>query len=331
MTSDLHPDARGLPWVTVLMPVYNGERYVAQAIESVLGQTHRAFEFLIMDDGSTDDTPRILAEYATRAKCIRVVRHANMDQPATLNRGLQLARYDWVAIIDHDDVCLPQRLERQIAVLADVPEARLIGTWVKEINAAGVEIGTRCSGPTSAEEFRALNAAGRRVPLTHPSVLMHRPTILALGGYDPAFGSSADTELWTRVATENAIVVVPEPLVLYRIHSQSMSFRRMFEQREMLRWILARDRARRRGRSVPSFAEFRAARPLWRTRRWRERQHDLFWFFRSYCLLSSGEGNSLTAAALALCAAAVAPYNAMRLGRRRLLERLPRGLWAERS
>jgi glycosyltransferase involved in cell wall biosynthesis len=311
------------PWVTVLMPVYNGARYVAEAIESVLRQTHRSFELLIVDDGSTDETPRILAEYAARDERIRVFRHANIDQPATLNRGLALARHEWVAILDHDDVCLPRRLERQLEARARVPEARLIGTWVTEINAAGAEIGRRCSGPTSAEEFRALDAAGGRVPLTHPSVLMHRPTLLALGGYDPAFGSSADTELWTRVARVSTIVVVPEPLVLYRIHSQSMSFRRMFEQREMLRWILARDRARRCGEPLPGYAEFRGARPWWRPQRWRERQHDLFWFFRSYCLLANAEGKALPAAALAVCAAAIAPQNAVRVARRRL-DREPR-------
>src|SRR4029453_11062975 len=106
-TTETAPSEEGSrpAWVTVLMPVYNGERYVAQAIESVLGQTHRRFEFLILDDGSTDATPRILAEYAARDERIRVVHHANIDQPATLNRGLALARHDWVAILDHDDVC----------------------------------------------------------------------------------------------------------------------------------------------------------------------------------------------------------------------------------
>jgi glycosyltransferase involved in cell wall biosynthesis len=310
------------------MPVYNGECYVAQAIESVLGQTHRAFEFLIIDDGSTDNTPRILSEYATRDARIRVVRQVNIGQPATLNRGLRLARHDWVAIIDHDDVWLPRRLECQLPVLQRIPEARLVGTWAREVNAAGVEIGTRCTGPTSAQEFRAVDAAGQRVPLTHPSVLMHRPTVLALGGYDPRFGSAADTELWTRLARVTAIVVVPELLLLYRIHSQSMSFRRLFEQREMLRWILARDKARRRGRPVPSLAQFRAARPVWRSRLWRERRHDLFWFFRSYCLLAVAEGKVVLSAILAVCAAAVAPHNAMRVAHRRLRQHLPRAVGA---
>ena len=320
---DPHRPGGAEAWVTVLMPVFNGAAYVAKAIESVLGQSHPRFELLIVDDGSTDATVRIVAAFAARDSRIRVLRHANVDQPATLNRGLAEARHDWVAILDHDDVCLPRRLERLLAARARAPEARVVGSWVHEINSAGAVIGQRRVGPTSVEEFRALDARGGRVPLTHPSVMLHRPTILALGGYDPAFGSSADTELWTRVARAHPIVVVPEPLLLYRIHRQSMSFRRMFEQREMLRWILARDEARRAGRELPSRAAFRSVRSWWRPQRWGERRHDLFWYFRSYCLLAKAEGRAIPAAALAVCAATVAPQNAIRRVRR-VRDRRPR-------
>lgn len=314
---DLSPHE--LPWVTVLLPVYNGEQYVTQAIESILAQSHRSFEFLIMDDGSTDDTPDILARYAARDSRIRVVRHANIGQPATLNKGLSLARYDWVAIMDHDDISLPLRLEKELEMIRRVPEARLIGTWAREINAQGIEIGLRCTGPTTAAEFQAIDAGNLRVPLTHPSVMMHRKTVLDLGGYDAAFGPSADTELWTRVARKSAIVVVPEVLHLYRIHGHSMSFREMFEQREMLRWILDRDQSRRNERPVKTLDEFRSTRRPWHLLRWREGRQDLFWFFRSYCLLAVAEQKRGRAMLLALCAACVAPTNALCLIKRQLL------------
>jgi glycosyltransferase involved in cell wall biosynthesis len=311
-------DAR---YITVLMPVYNGERYLAVAIESILAQTHARFELLIVDDGSTDATPEILASYAARDPRIRVYHHPNCDQPKTLNRGLALARHDWVAILDHDDISLPRRLERQIAVLARQPEARVIGSYAIEINAAGRELRLRNKGPSTVTAFRALHAAGLRVPLVHPSVLMHRPTILDLGGYDPAFGSSADTELWTRVAERHPIIVVPEPLVYYRIHGESMSFHRMFEQREMLRWIEVRDRARRRGEPPPSLDELRARQKPTSAARWRDLRRDLFWYFRSYCLLALSERNRLSAAGFAICAALVGPSNALRLLARVLLHR----------
>jgi hypothetical protein len=92
-----------------------------------------------------------------------------------------------------------------------------------------------------------------------------------------------------------------------------MSYRRMFEQREMLRWIEVRDRARRRGDDLPSLEEFRATRPLSSAARWREWRHDLFWYFRSYCLLAASEGNRIAAAGYALGAALLAPGNALRL------------------
>jgi len=307
--------------VTVLMPVYNGGRYLAQAIESILAQTHRDFEFLILDDGSTDETPEILARYAALDPRIRTLRHPNMDQPRTLNRGLELSRNDWVAIIDHDDVSLPRRLELQLEALAREPQARVIGTWATEINAEGRAIRERGRGPLSVDEFRRLRNAGGRVPLVHASVLLHRPSILALGGYDPAFGAAADTELWTRVAEHHPIIVVPEPLTFYRIHRSSMSFRRLFEQREMLRWIEARARARGCGDPPPSLESFRTGRAPGTARWWLELRQDLFWYFRSHALLAAAEKNRRIAASCATVAALVAPGNALRFGRRQLLRR----------
>ncbi len=305
--------AKSLPPVTVLMPVHNGERYLSTAIESVLAQTHDDFEFLILDDGSTDGTQRTLARYAAADDRIRIVRQRNRDQPVTLNRGLELARHEWIAILDHDDVCEPERLKRQLEVLAREPMARVIGTWAVEIDSEGRTIGRRAIGPTTTESFLEMRATGRRVPLVHPSVLMHGPTILELGGYDPLFGPAADTELWTRVAHDHVIVVVPEPLIRYRIHRQSMSFERLFEQRAMLRLIMARDDARRRSEPIPTLEEFQADRPLWSARRWSDIKHDLFWYLRSHCLLSASEGSRISAAAFAVCAAAASPSNALRL------------------
>lgn len=241
--------------VSVVMPVYNGERFVAEAIESVLGQTHRAFEFIIIDDGSTDSTPAILERYARSDSRIRHIAQENRDQPATLNRALSLATHDWVAVIDHDDVSLPNRLERELAWRERFPAARLIGSYAWEIDADGRRIGNRFEGPRTPDEYAAYLAASRTISLVHPSVLMHRQTILELGGYNPAFGGAADTELWSRVADNHVVLVVPEPLVLYRIHGQSMSYTRYYEQRLALRWLLARQSARRRGQPEPTLEQ----------------------------------------------------------------------------
>ncbi len=243
--------------VTVLMPVYNGERYVATAIDSILAQTHSAFEFLIIDDGSTDATPEILAGYAARDARIRVVRQENRGQAASLNRGLALARHAWVAIIDHDDVSLPERLERQLALVAREPEVVVVGSYVIEIDAAGNRLCQRNWGATTVEAFRQRRACNDWIGLAHPSAMMHRPTILKLGGYDSTFGPAIDTELWSRVADEHVILVIPEPLVLYRVHSGSMSSAQFFRAAQFTRWIMSRQLARRSGKPVPELTSFR--------------------------------------------------------------------------
>lgn len=247
-----------LPSVTVLMPVYNGAAYIREAVDSILNQTHDDFEFLIVNDGSTDSTAQILDELALQDARLRIVHQENRDQPATLNRGLALARNDWVAIIDHDDVCQPDRLELQLRAVAQHPTARVVGAFAHEISGDGRFIGSVALGPTSIEEFRALRAANEWITLVHSSVMLHRPTVLALGGYREEFGSAADSDLWSRVADDHDIISVPEYLVLYRIHLNSMSYKRFFEQQFVVRWIRACQDARRSGLPEPSMQDQRA-------------------------------------------------------------------------
>lgn len=251
-------DSEPLPLLTVLMPVFNGEAYIHEAINSILTQTLQDFEFLIIDDGSTDSTPQILDDLARHDPRVRVVHQENRDHPATLNRGLTLARTDWVAIIDHDDVSMPDRLEKQLKATQQHPTAKVIGTWAYEIGGDGGFIGSVPLGPTSVAEFRSLRAANQWITFVHSSVMLHRPTVLALGGYREEFGSAADSDLWSRVADDHDVISIPKYLVLYRIHLKSMSYQRFFEQQFVVRWIRACQDARRSGKPEPSMSEQRA-------------------------------------------------------------------------
>ncbi len=242
-------------WMSVLMPVYNGEQYIREAVDSILAQTHPYFEFLIINDGSTDSTAAILDDYAAREPRIRVIHQDNIDQPATLNRGLIEARYDWVAIIDHDDISRPQRLERQAFTIAQNPEVRVVGTYGVEITSDGTEFGQIAFGPRSVSDYHKRRQRNEWMSFIHASVVVHRPTLLALGGYRAAFGSAADSDLWSRVADDHPVVVVPEYLVEYRVHLGSMSFKRFFEQQQMVRLIRACQDARRSGQPEPTLAE----------------------------------------------------------------------------
>jgi len=116
---------------TVIMPAYNAERYLAEAIESVLGQTWKDFELIILDDGSRDRTLEIAQSYALRDSRVRVESHTNMGIAPTLNLGLALSESEWVIQMHADDVMMPNRIERQLAFVAEHPELAVASSWIK--------------------------------------------------------------------------------------------------------------------------------------------------------------------------------------------------------
>jgi glycosyltransferase involved in cell wall biosynthesis len=244
-------ESRLLDPVSVIMAVHNGQRYIVEALDSILHQTHQDFEIIIIDDGSTDRTSQIVAQYAARDKRIEVIFQENLDQPASLNRALAVASNEWVAVLDTDDVCMLDRLETQLRMLRREPSVRVLGSSAILIDHAGQIRGLRHHPPSSVAEYERLVRENRSILAVHPSVMMHRPTIMALGGYDSRFGAAADAELWSRVSDNHAIVNLREPLIYYRLHSDSMSVQRFFEQQRMFHWIETRQEARRRGLTPP--------------------------------------------------------------------------------
>jgi glycosyltransferase involved in cell wall biosynthesis len=256
-------DLPALPPVSVIMAAHNVARYIAEAIESILCQTHQDFEFIVVDDGSTDGTSQIVAEYAAHDGRIEVMSQANTDQPESLNRALAAASNDWVAVLDADDVCMPHRLDAQLRMIQQEPSIRVLGAAAVLIDDGGQIRGIRHHPPNSVSEFRRMVRENGVIRVIHPSAMMHRPTILALGGYDPSFGPAADAELWSRVSDNHAIVNLPEPVIYYRIHSDSMSARRFCEQQGRFRWIQARQKARRRGLPQPTLEQFGESQGGW--------------------------------------------------------------------
>ncbi len=217
------------PPVTVLMAVYNGERHLREAVESVLGQTMKDFEFLVIDDGSTDGSPSILSSYSDPR--LRVVRNErNLGLIASLNRGLTEARGEWIARADDDDVNDPRRLELQLAKLqrdaADICFAETV-----DIYPGGVEVPGPYGRLTWAQrrwlaQFR--NAFG-----AHPAVCFRKEKIVALGGYSTEFFSSEDYELWDRcLAAGLEFSYLPERLVRHRIRPDNVSSRHAASQVE---------------------------------------------------------------------------------------------------
>ena len=210
------------PIVTVLMTVYNGKNYLNEAIESVLCQTLTNYEFLIVDDASTDNSIEIINSYNdSRVKLLK--NKKNIGQTASLNKGLAMAQGKYIARFDQDDVCLPKRLEEQVAFFKKNPsisivcsreysidkEGKRIGVWKRDLNNYGAFLGYIILG---------LN------PVWTPSVMFVKNVFFQLGGFDVTYGPASDFEFWSRIALKRLNAkVVPEFHQLRRIHNQSQS------------------------------------------------------------------------------------------------------------
>lgn len=223
------PERGRAPRVTVLMPVYNGERHLRAAIASILSQTYSDFELLILDDGSTDGSAAIAESYDDAR--IRLVRQpTNMKLIATLNHGLDLARGEYVARMDADDVSLPGRLARQVAYMDAHPAVGMCGTWGEVI---GEPAPRYLRFPTDPEAVRCRLFFG--CVFVHSSVMMRRATFEAHGlRYDPAYPHAEDLQLWQRAAEAFPVVNLPEVLVQYRMVPDGICHTHRHEQRDTL-------------------------------------------------------------------------------------------------
>jgi hypothetical protein len=208
------------PSVTVLMAVYNGERYVREAVDSILGQSYRDFEFIIVDDGSTDRSRALIAEY-TDPRIRLLVNEANQGLAVALNRGIASAAGTLVARQDADDVSEPNRLERQVAYLTRHPEVTVVGSWYRKINPEGHDIGLRRL-PCDPLDIRW--AMLFHCPLIHSAVMFRRAVIARDGPpYDPRFAYAQDYDLWSRIARVSLAANLAEPLVRVRTNPWSMT------------------------------------------------------------------------------------------------------------
>ncbi len=234
------------PRVSVLIPVFNGELYLATAIESVLAQTLGELELIVVDDGSTDGTSAIIDRFAARDPRVRAYRKSNSGISDTLNRGVALARADWIARLDADDVMLPHRLERQLAFVSADSEIVAAGSYYDLIDAAGARRATLRPLPRSRDELERVVAAREPLTFTHPTMIYRRSVARALGGYRREYEPCEDTELFARMlATSGIILIQPEILTLYRVHGGAISqrqTRQMFLKRHFVYFNFYRER-----------------------------------------------------------------------------------------
>lgn len=207
------------PSVSVVIPAHNHARYLAEAIDSVLAQTQPAADVTVVDDGSTDDTPQVLASYAGR---LRAVRQPNRGVSAARNAGAAHACGELVAFLDADDVWLPEKLAAQAALFASRPSLGLVHCAVEEVDADGRTLRVRADGLEGrvAEEMLLFR---RAVILGGGSgAVVSRAAFDAAGGFDESLGTSADWDLHHRVARRAEVGFVPRVLLRYRVHGANM-------------------------------------------------------------------------------------------------------------
>jgi Glycosyl transferase family 2 len=214
--------------ISVLMPVRNGERFVAEAVESVLSQTFTDLEVVVLDDGSVDSTAQILERLA-RADSRLVVhrREHGRSLAQTLNVAAELSRAPLLARLDADDVALPKRLQLQVEFLDAHPDVALLGGQALLIDERGREFG-RAEYPTGNTELQ--QALRERNPFVHSAVAMRREAFEAVGGYRANFDHAEDLDLWLRLAAGRQIANLPQPVVEYRIHGGQETLRKQDEQ-----------------------------------------------------------------------------------------------------
>lgn len=203
------------PAITVLMPVYNASRFLRESIESILNQSFTDFEFLIIDDGSIDNTSAIVESYSdTRIRFIK--NDQNLGISATLNRGISLAQSSLIARMDADDVSYPDRLKKQYDYMKYHPECALLSTWVKVVT----EENTFIRLERYRSEFYYYNLTFE-CWMYHPSIMFRREPIVKVGMYSKPY--SEDYDLFWKVSSQFKIWNLPEPLLDYRIASTSLN------------------------------------------------------------------------------------------------------------
>lgn len=244
-------------FVSILLPVYNGERWLEEAVDSILFQTYPDWELLAIDDGSTDGSRAMLDRYAQEDSRIRVLSHPNWGIADSLNHAITEAQHDWLVRMDADDVMHPQRIERQLAFIRDNPDVGVASSLVTYIDANGRFLGTYSSDLTTRDMYFQHLHDGKVIGFHHPATIMRKDLVQQAGGYRAAFWPAEDLDLWNRIAELDTVLLVqPEYLLDYRIHGSSISHNNVRNQHLKVLWVEHSMLARRRGEAELPFDRF---------------------------------------------------------------------------
>jgi glycosyltransferase involved in cell wall biosynthesis len=207
-----------MPRVSVIIPAYNAARYLTAAIDSVVKQTYKDWEIIVIDDGSIDETRSIAQSYKARlGSRLQYVYQSNRGQPAARNVGIRMAQGEFIAILDADDIWLPDRLSRGVAVLEGDLRVGLVHSRVARINTEGMIVGY-FSFPRKYQSGKiAINIYTRRANILAPTVMLRKQCLQAVGLFDESMRATEDRDLWFRIAELYEIAFIDEVLAHSRL------------------------------------------------------------------------------------------------------------------
>jgi len=208
------------PRVSVLLPVYNGQRFLTESIRSILNQSFKDFELIIIDDGSKDDSLQIIKRFAKDDKRIIFKSRANAGLSATLNEAIGLAKGEYLARQDADDISLPERLEKQVKYMDNTPDVGLVGSNYHAIDAKGAIFHTT-NVFTKPGDLRLAQVLSNQ--FSHGVAMIRKTSLRKVGTYNTHFKIAQDVDLWCRISHDYQIANFVEPLYLWRSVNEGLS------------------------------------------------------------------------------------------------------------
>lgn len=232
------------PIISVIMPVYNGGNFLSDAISSILEQSFTEFEFIIINDGSLDDSQKIVEHFAKADSRIRFINRENRGLVASLNEAIELSEGEFIARMDADDIALPQRLEKQLSFLKSKPDIDILGGQARIIDEKNHEVGV-LRKPVSTNLLLSYSKFG--CPIVHPTYMVRASAYRRLGGYRNLIAVEDFDFLLRAIDVGLKLSNISDEILLYRINSIGMSARNARRQIRGTRLILALQRARASG------------------------------------------------------------------------------------
>lgn len=215
--------AKAAPAISVIVPAHNAQRFLGDALASICSQSFEDFEIVVVNNGSTDATQSIITEWASRDSRLRWFNLERASLHRSLRTGVENSNGIFIARMDADDIAAPNRFRRQYDTMLSHPALGLLGTAAQAVNHSGRNLGL-LRPPLTDEDINLLLPKG--CPFIHSSVMMRREAYLQAGGYRPGLNLAEDYDLWFRMAAVTKMANLPEPLIKYRLHNDSLTARR---------------------------------------------------------------------------------------------------------